>query len=219
LYGRCGDGRYASDPGAVEMQRLADAGLDHDPSLQELFDDQLSAADLVVLNKIDLVDAETQARVTARINRQLPRKVKVIAARHGQIGNNTLLGIAAAAEDQIESLHTHHDHHHHHGEQHRHAHDNFDSLLIPLGEVDSDKLVDIIDGLVRQYEIYRVKGFVAISGKPMRQVIQTVGTRSERYFDRRWRMDETPQTRLVVIGQRLSREKLERDLTAATLSS
>jgi cobalamin biosynthesis protein CobW len=172
-----------------------------------------------VLNKIDLVDAETQARVTARINRQLPRKVKVIAARNGQIGNNMLLGIAAAAEDQIESLHTHHDHHHHHGEQHRHAHDNFDSMLIPLGEVDSDKLVDIIDGLVRQYEIYRVKGFVAIPGKPMRQVIQTVGTRTERYFDRRWRIGETPQTRLVVIGQRLSREKLERDLTAATLSN
>ena len=139
-------------------------------------------------------------------------------ARHGRIGNDMLLGIAAAAEDQIESLHTHHDHHHHHGEQHRHAHDNFDSMVIPLGEVDSDKLVDIIDGLVRRYEIYRVKGFVAIRGKPMRQVLQTVGTRTERYFDRAWRKGETPQTRLVVIGQRLSREKLERALTAATLN-
>ena len=212
------DGRYASDPDAVEKQRLAEAGLDHDPSLQELFDDQLSAADLVVLNKIDLIDAETQARVTARIDRQLPREVKIVAARHGQIGNDRLLGIAAASEDQIESLHTHHDHHHHHGEQHRHAHDNFDSMVIPLGEVDSDKLVNIIDDLVRRYEIYRVKGFVAIPGKPMRQVIQSVGTRTERYFDRAWRKGETPQTKLVVIGQRLSREKLERALTVATLN-
>jgi len=209
------DGRYASDPDAVERQRLADQGLDHDPSLQELFDDQLSAADLVVLNKVDLVDAEARASVIERIHRQLPREVKVVAAEHGQIGDGNLLGIAAAAEDQIESLHTHHDHHHHHGEEHHHAHDNFDSMVITLGEVDSDRLVGIIDELVREYEIYRVKGFVAVRGKPMRCVIQTVGTRTERYFDRAWREAETPQTQLVVIGQRLPRDKLERALTAA----
>ena len=209
------DGRYANDPDAVEKQRLADEGLDHDPSLRELFDDQLSAADLVVLNKSDLVDADAQQRVEEKINQQLPREVKIVAAEHGQLGNDMLLGIAAAAEEQIESLHTHHDHHHDHEEEHEHAHDNFDSMVISLGEVDSDKLVGIIDQLVRQYEIYRVKGFIAISRKPMRQVIQTVGTRSERYFDRAWQKDEKRQTQLVIIGQRLSKSKLELALQAA----
>ncbi len=209
------DGRYANDPDAVERQRMADQGLDHDPSLQELFDDQLSAADLVVLNKVDLVDSQARANVSERINRRLPREVKLVTAEHGNIDSGSLLGIAAAAEDQIESLHTHHDHHHHHGEEHHHAHDNFDSMVITLGEVDSDKLVNLIDELVGEYEIYRVKGFVAVRGKPMRCVIQTVGTRTERYFDRAWREGETRQTRLVVIGQRLPKDELELALTAA----
>lgn len=209
------DGRYANDPDAVERQRLADEGLNHDPSLRELFDDQLSAADLVVLNKTDLIDPQTQAAVTRRITGQLPRAVKVVNAQFGQLGNDKLLGIAAAAEEHIEALHTHHDH----DEEHHHAHDNFDSMVIPLGEVDSDKLVAAIDALVREHEIYRVKGFVAIPGKPMRQVLQSVGTRTERYFDRPWGAGETRQTRLVVIGQRLSRALLENALSAASVTS
>ena len=209
------DGRYANDPDAVEKQRLADEGLDHDPSLRELFDDQLSAADLVVLNKSDLIGRDAQNQVTERIQQQLPREVKIVAAEHGKLGNEMLLGIGAAAEDQIESLHTHHDHHHHHGEEHEHAHDNFDSMVITLGEVDSDKLVKAIDKIVNECEIYRVKGFIAIPGKPMRQVIHTVGTRTERYFDRQWKNDELRQTRLVIIGQRLQKSELESVLSNA----
>ena len=212
------DGRYANDPDAVEQQRLADEGLDHDPSLRELFDDQLSAADLVVLNKSDLVDDDSQRQVMARINRQLPREVKIVAAEHGRLGVEMLLGIGAAAEEQIESLHTHHDHHHHHGEEHEHAHDNFDSMVISLGEVDSETLVTVIDKLVSEYEIYRVKGFVAVPGKPMRQVIHTVGSRTERYFDRPWKDSEIRKTQLVIIGQRLSRELLEEKLLAVQSS-
>ncbi|MEM7207961.1 MAG: cobalamin biosynthesis protein CobW [Pseudomonadota bacterium] len=209
------DGRYANDPDAVEQQRLADQGLDHDPSLRELFDDQLSAADLVVLNKSDLIDAAARSSVQARINEQLPREVKIVTAEHGQLANDLLLGIGAAAEDQIESLHTHHDHHHHHDEEHEHAHDNFDSFVISLGEVDSDALVQAIETLVRENEIYRVKGFVAVNGKPMRQVIHTVGNRTDRYFDRAWDGDEERKTGLVVIGQRLSKDKLESELRKA----
>ncbi|MEM7292451.1 MAG: cobalamin biosynthesis protein CobW, partial [Pseudomonadota bacterium] len=123
------NGRYADDPDAVEAQRLADEGLDHDPSLRELFDDQLSAADLVVLNKTDLLGASDQDAVADRIAQQLPRAVKIVAAQHGVLGNDVLLGVGAAAEETIETLHTHHDHHHDHGESHEHAHENFDSML------------------------------------------------------------------------------------------
>ena len=203
------DGRYANDPDAVERQRLADEGLDHDPSLRELFDDQLSAADLVILNKTDLVDAAECERVEERISAQLPRAVKVVTAAHGELDSEMLLGLELAAEDRIEDIHTHHDHHHDHDEDHHHAHENFDSMVIELGEVDSDALLERIQSLVARHEVYRVKGFVAIPGKPMRQTLQTVGSRTDRYFDRQWRADEQRATRLVVIGQRLNRADVE----------
>jgi len=64
-------GRFASDPEAVDVQRQTDY-LEHETPLQELFEDQLACADLVVLNKTDLVDAQTQARCHL-IQQELPR--------------------------------------------------------------------------------------------------------------------------------------------------
>ena len=209
------DGRYANDPDAVERQRLADQGLNHDPSLRELFDDQLSAADIVILNKSDLVDEQAKASVREKIERQLPRPVKIVEAQFGQLDREVLLGIGANAEAHIENLHTHHDHHHHHDEEHEHAHENFDSFVIELGDVDSDCLLAALDQLVETHEIYRVKGFVSLPEKPMRQVIQMVGNRCERYFDRPWQADEVRLTRLVVIGQRLCRDVLQEALETA----
>ena len=58
-------GRFASDPAAVEAERRADQALDHDSPLEELFEDQLACADLVVLNKTDLLDEGTLGRVCA----------------------------------------------------------------------------------------------------------------------------------------------------------
>ena len=61
----------------------------------------------------------------------------------------------------------------------------------------------------------RVKGFAAIPNKPMRLLIQGVGTRFDKHFDRKWGADEARTTRLVLIGQELDAAQLEAQLRAA----
>lgn len=201
--------RFAHDPDAVEAQRQADEGLDHDPSLEELFEDQLSSADLVIVSKRDLMDDSQLSKVSALVTESVPREVKQIEIANGEIDTALILGLEAASEDRIEDIHTHHDHHHDHDEEHHHAHDHFDSVSITLGEVDSEQTLAAIERLVNAHCIYRVKGFMALPGKPMRQVIQGVGKRMDRYFDRLWEPDEARQSRIVLIGKGLDEAVLK----------
>lgn len=193
-------GRFANDAEQVQAQRLADESLDHDPSLQELLDDQLSAADLVVVSKNDLLDETQRDNVQRVVTAKVPSEVKTTYISNGEAELDTLMGLDAAAEERIHDVHNHHDHHHEHGEHHDHAHDHFDSFVITLGEVDSDKLQVALKGLLSEFNIYRAKGFAALPGKPMRQVLQAVGKRLDVYFDRPWGSDE-PKTQLVFIGK------------------
>jgi cobalamin biosynthesis protein CobW len=204
-------GRFANDEHKVQQQRLADESLDHDPSLQDLLDDQLSAADLVVVSKNDLLSNENRDHVKNIIEARVPDSVKTTYISHGEVALNVLMGIEAAAEERIDHVHTHHDHHHEHGEHHEHAHDHFDSYVIRVGEVDADKIQQVITDLIATHTIYRAKGFAAIPGKPMRQVLQAVGRRLDTHFDRLWGAHEQRQTQLVVIGKELD----EAVLTAA----
>lgn len=204
-------GRFANDEHKVQQQRLADESLDHDPSLQDLLDDQLSAADLVVVSKNDLLSNENRDHVKNIIEARVPDSVKTTYISHGEVALNVLMGIEAAAEERIDHVHTHHDHHHEHGEHHEHAHDHFDSYVIRVGEVDADKIQQVITDLIATHTIYRAKGFAAIPGKPMRQVLQAVGRRLDTHFDRLWGAHELRQTQLVVIGKELD----EAVLTAA----
>lgn len=194
-------GRFADDEHKVQAQRLADESLDHDPSLQELLADQLSAADLVMVSKNDLLDEAQRSRVEQVVSAKVPDAVKTTYVSNGNVALDMLMGIDAASEERIEHVHTHHDHHHDHGEHHEHAHDHFEQCVITLGEVDSDQLQSALNDLIERYNIYRVKGFVALPGKPMRQVVQGVGKRLEVHFDRLWQADEARETKLVFIGK------------------
>lgn len=203
------DGRFAHNPEQINEQRRQDPSLDHDPSLKELFDDQLSSADLVLVSKSDQLDKSQIDDVNGMINNQLKNGIKLINMHDGDIDTAIVLGIEAATEDRIDHVHTHHDKHHKHGEHHHHAHDDFDSVSVELAQVDSDKLMKLIEQLMAQHTIYRVKGIAAVANKPMRQVIQGVGTRLERYYDRVWHASETPSSRIVLIGKDLNKEKIE----------
>ncbi|WP_027349234.1 cobalamin biosynthesis protein CobW [Halotalea alkalilenta] len=207
-------GRVADSEQRVEAQRLADTSLDHDPTLAELLDDQLGAADLVVVSKSDLLDERARARVADGLAARLPASVKTLFLAHGECDPMTLTGLGLEAEARIERLHTHHDHHHAEGHEHHHAHDDFDGLVIELGRVDSERLESLLAELIGAHAIYRVKGFVD-NGKPMRQVVHAVGDRLQRHFDRPWREQEQRATRLVVIGRELDREAIERHLAPA----
>ena len=231
------EGRFAADPVAVDHQRRADPNLDHESPLHALFEDQLSAADLVVLSKSDLVDARAYAQVERIVRAEIPSQVKIVAAEHGRLDPTLLLGLERAAEEGIHLRPTHHDQHHapHHdhagegGERgaglpdsdgdhhHDHDHDAFDAVALELPAVDRAPLLEALQALVRAHTVYRVKGFVAVPGKPMRLVVHGVGTRFDSYFDRPWRADEVRATRLVVIGEQLNARALEAAL-ASTLA-
>lgn len=211
-------GRFAHNEEQVQAQRLADESLDHDPSLKELLDDQLSAADLVVVSKNDLLDEDARNRVKIIVDGLVPSEVKTTYISNGEVPLDILMGIEAATEEKIDHIHNHHDAHHAHGEHHDHAHDHFDSFVITLGEVDADKIQSVLNALLAEHTIYRAKGFAALPGKPMRQVIQAVGKRLDVHFDRLWTADEERLTQLVFIGKGISKEIILKALQEAEVA-
>lgn len=198
-------GTLASDLQALEAQRQADPNLDHETPLQELFEDQLACADLVILNKTDLVEAEVRSQVVQRVQQELPRAVKIVASQHGSLDPDLLLGFQAAVEDNLDSRPSHHDmeEDHDHDEAIAATHVVLDQMFDP------DVLRQRLEDLVREQEIYRVKGFVAVPQKAMRLVLQGVGTRFDQFYDRPWKAEETRQTRLVFIGRSLDLGQIE----------
>ena len=208
-------GTFAAFPDQVDAQRKLDPNLDHESPLHELFADQLASADLVVLNKADLIDAEGLAKVRAEVAEELPPAVKVIEASSGRLPVDVLLGVGAQSEVHIDARRTHHDSHHDGDDHDDHDHDAFDSISIDLPEADEALLLDALTQLVVEFGILRAKGFAAIPGKPMRLLIQGVGTRFDKHFDRAWRADEPRITRLVLIGQDLDAVQLEARLRNA----
>ncbi len=201
-------GRFAGDPAAVEAARLADPALDHDAPLEELFEDQLAAADLVVVNKRDLLDPQDWDGVLDRVRAGLRSPaVKSVAATGGAVDARLLLGLEAAAEADIDARASHHD-----GED-DHDHDDFESFAVETGPVQPAALVQRIAAAAKGHDVLRIKGFAAVEGKPMRLAVQGVGARAETWFDRPWQAGETPATRLVVIGF----AGMDRDAVARTL--
>ena len=212
-------GRFANDEELVQAQRLADESLDHDPSLKELLEDQLSAADIVVVSKNDLLDDSARDLVKAVVEGKVSDSVKTTYISNGEVRIDLLMGIEAATEDKINHVHNHHDDHHAHGEHHAHAHDHFDSFVITLGEVDEDKIQQILTKLITSQNIYRAKGFAALPGKPMRQVLQAVGQRLDVHFDRLWAADEARATSLVFIGKGIVEADIKAELLKAEVVS
>lgn len=198
-------GRFATDEVALAVARAADPTLDHDSPLEELYEDQLACADLVILNKSDLIDGEALASVERDIDGETRPGVRVIRASHGAVDIGVLLGLGAGAEDDVDARVSHHD------TEEDHDHDDFDSFVVTGGEVsDTAALLTAIGTAIEAHDILRVKGFVAVAGKPARMLVQAVGPRIQHHFDRAWKADEPRRTQLVVIGQKgLDRAAIE----------
>jgi cobalamin biosynthesis protein CobW len=191
-------GRFATDLVALAAQRAADPALSHDESpLEELFEEQLLCADLVLVNKADRIGAADRVLIEALIQPHLRPSVRLLWTSHGAVDPLVALGMGAGAEDDLASRPSHHDN----GEEH--GHEDFESFVIALPPVMDPALVEArVREAAQRFDILRVKGFLAVAGKPMRQVMQAVGERVERYYDRPWRPDEGQRGSLVVIGQR-----------------
>ena len=204
-------GQFAENPQAVDAQRKADPNLDHESPLHELFEDQLSAADLVILNKTDLLDDAQLAAAETLIREEIPPQVKVVRAHRGQLDLHALLGLESASEDTI---HLRHDHHGS-ADDPDHHHDDFDSVVVQAQVSSREALIAALQGLVENHTIYRVKGFAALPGAAMRLVVQGVGRRFDSYFDRRWQAGEAVASRFVLIGEDLDQATLQQALTVA----
>jgi cobalamin biosynthesis protein CobW len=205
------EGRFAADEAAVAAQRRADTMLDHATPLGELFKDQLVAADLVVLNKTDLVAPPVLAAVESATRGAMRPGTGVIRAANGHVDAAALLGLGLATEDNLagrDSLHELD-----HGGA-GHEHDDFDSFSIRLPAGSRDGLLAAIAEAIREHDVLRLKGFAAIEGSPARLAIQAVGPRINAWFDRPWGADEARETTLVVIGE----SPLDREAISAVLS-
>jgi len=189
-------GRFADNPDAVAKQREEDQSVDHDNPLAEVYEDQLNAADLIIVNKADLLEETGLEALKTEIAGSVPRAVKVVSAHEGRIDPAVLLGLGAAAEDDLEARPSHHD-----GAD-DHEHDDFDTFVVEIEEIDSpDALIAHLKKVAETHDVLRIKGFVSVSGKPMRLAVQGVGGRFRHNYDRLWAPGETRASRLVVIGE------------------
>lgn len=204
-------GQFAENPQAVDAQRRTDPNLDHESPLHELFADQLSSADLVIVNKADLVDDTQLAQVETAIRDEIPPQVKIVRAERGELDLAMLLGLESASE---ETIHLRHDHHGS-ADDADHHHDEFDSVVVSGDAGSRDATITALKRLVETHTIYRVKGFAALPDAPMRLVIQGVGHRFDSYFDRRWQDGEAHTSRFVLIGEALDAAELQRAFDAA----
>lgn len=195
------DGRFAHDHAAVDVQRAADESLDHDNPIEELFEDQITAADLIILSKADMVNGEAMARVKADVASRMNRKVTMVESAHASVPNSVLLGLDAATEDQIHMRRSHHEMEHE-GADDDHDHDEFESFIVAAGPISDIKgFEERMKAVIAKHDILRFKGFADVPGKPMRLVVQAVGPRISSYFDRPWAAGEVRQSRFVVIGE------------------
>jgi cobalamin biosynthesis protein CobW len=179
-------------------QAQTEAG-EHDTPLGEVFEDQIACADIVLLTKADLAGEAGIAAARVVIEAEAAekgRRLPILSMTEGVIDPRVILGLNAAAEDDLTARPSHHD-----GED-GHEHDDFNSVAISFGEVaDPALLTTAVARLAAEMNILRVKGFVAVTGKPLRMLVQAVGERVRVQYDRPW--GSAPRlSHLVVIAER-----------------
>lgn len=203
------EGRFAHDIAAVDAQRAMDDNLDHETPLSELFEDQIACADMIVVNKSDLLGETEAEALTTKLRGESRDGVQVVRTSMGALPVDVLLGQGIGAESDLEARHeVHHHHHdhdddddHHHDDEHHHGHDDFESFVVTRGEIaDAGAFAEQLAQVIRDHDILRLKGFAAVAGKPMRLTYQAVGPRVDSYFDQPFGTAPR-ETRLVVIGQ------------------
>ncbi|MGX1197378.1 cobalamin biosynthesis protein CobW [Parvibaculum sp. MBR-TMA-1.3b-4.2] len=191
------EGRFASDEAAVDRQRQADEMLDHESPLEELFEDQLLCADMVIMNKADLVAPEKLDQLEDGLREEVRSSVKFLRSENAAVSTDVLLGLSFAVEEDLDARPSHHD------AEGDHDHDDFESFVVEAGEIaDAGSLANALRPVLETHDILRLKGFAAVEGSGMRLAVQAVGPRIQHYFDRDWQDGEARRSRFVVIGEK-----------------
>jgi len=193
------EGRFAHDEHAVQAQREADDALDHDSPLEELFEDQLACADMILLNKVDVIEGDALDMVETWLRDEARSGVPFLRVKHGDVPADILLGLSSASQDDMEARKSHHETH---GEE-DHDHDDFESFVISPKKIEKrNEFLKGLEALIAEHDILRLKGFLDVADADARLVVQAVGPRIESYFDRPWKPDEARRASLVVIGEK-----------------
>ena len=182
--------------------------VEHETPLSEVFEDQINCSDVVLLTKPDLVENISDARNI--IIKEMERNVPILEVQNGDIGADVILGVNAAAETDLDNRRSHHD-----GFD-DHEHDDFDtfSITVPkILDVESFKLV--LETLIRENDILRIKGFLRVESKPLNLLVQGVGKRlSVNFTDTKITVENTGN--LVFIGEK---GRIDQDVISAYLHS
>ncbi|MDI9314094.1 MAG: cobalamin biosynthesis protein CobW [Hydrotalea sp.] len=191
--------------------------IDHENEIAELFEDQLLSADLVLLNKCDLLSPAERKQIIADLRsgklEGLRPAAKIIETENAVVDPAVILGMAQAVENDLANRKSHHDG----AGAEEHGHDEFATFIVPFGVVaDEKKLEQRILSLLRDHDILRIKGMVARPGKKFLEIWQVAGPRIERYFSMTESQGEESQ--LVVIGLKgLDAQLIAKELQAAAL--
>lgn len=193
-------GQFTQFPNALQRQRESDDALDHETSLSEVFDDQMNAADVVVITKTDML-ADGGEDIKQKLAQKTRPNTTILCVSYGKINPKILIGLGLATETVIKDRPAFHHHAHDDDHQDDNHHDAFKTFTIELDEIDNiDDFIEKISHIAHDFGILRIKGFGAVRTKPMRAVIQNVGARTEYYYDMPFG-DNKRMTRLVIIGR------------------
>ena len=206
------EGRFGANEKAINEQRQQDEMLDHETPLGELFIDQIICADLIVINKIDMIDLVELNKIKAKLEKEKRNGTAIISAKNGVVDVKALLGLGLNSNEDYKGRESHHELYH----EGEHEHDDFISFSLNLAPSESkEALIKNIENIIKQHDILRLKGFAAIAGSEARLAIQAVGARISSYFDKSWENEERKETSLVIIGQKgLDEDKIKQELLA-----
>jgi len=177
-------GSVVGDPEALEAQRQADPNLDHLSDIQELFEDQLDAADLVLLSRADVLDGAQIEMLRERLRALVRPGVSVIPMQRGEVPAALLLGLERSEPSDRDHHQHEHEHSHHDHSHHDHSHVAMQSAVVRLqGDLDRSRLEAQLLSQIQAQGLLRLKGRAWLPDKRHPLQIQAVGPRLECWFE------------------------------------
>ena len=176
---------------ALEAQRQADEELDHESPIDELFEDQIGAANLILISKSDMCSEDDIATVKDKLLAELEYPTPTITISKDNVPVSAILGLHMDDADFERASHSHHHHHHHHDDEHDHDHHDHPIMNMVMMSLkfhfanreiaDGEALAGLSD-VARAHQILRAKGAMQIAGKALPLIVQAVGSRVDSYF-------------------------------------
>lgn len=209
-------GHVVGDPSALEAQRQADPSLDHLDAIEDLFDDQLQAADLVLISRADCIPETTLETLRTTLEHRCRSGTALVPVADGVVDPALLLGELANPADEV-GARTGSKPDHDHDHDHEHSHVLIESLVLNLNASwQQDQLEQALSDVLSQQTVLRLKGWYASPAKQRLLQIQGVGPRLNCWYEGSAQPEHLNnrlgQLRLVVLGFGLEQSALERTL-------